>query len=123
MTPEERAAVVAEYEAGMKIREICEAHDCHAAEIYRSLAVAGLSPGRYPLRAAHVLEDAEWLADHSRLTLHEVCQRISRSRDTFWKLCWRRNRLDLYWLLADREPDAEQRRAVREGIRRSREVA
>lgn len=71
---------------------------------------------------ATLIEDAEWLADGDA-TLTEVIERLSVNRDTFRETCTRAGRSDLYWRLARREPDGEQRWATREGIRRSKEVA
>jgi hypothetical protein len=69
-----------------------------------------------------IIEDAEWLAD-SDLSLSAVCERLDINRDTFRDILRREGRSDLYWRLANREPDADLRRSVRDGIRRSKEVA
>lgn len=72
--------------------------------------------------AGRVIEDAEWLAD-SDMSLTQVIDRLAINRNTFRDLLRREGRDDLYWRLANREPDADNRRAVRAGIQRSREVA
>lgn len=69
-----------------------------------------------------MLEDAEWLAD-SDLSLSAVIERLDVNRNTFRDACRRAGRLDLYWRLANREPDADMRRAVSDGIKRNKEVA
>lgn len=71
---------------------------------------------------APMLEDAEWLAD-SDLSLTAVVERLDVNRNTFRDACRRENRMDLYWRLANREPDADLRRSVSDGIRRSKGVA
>ncbi|WP_028654869.1 hypothetical protein [Nocardioides sp. J54] len=74
-------------------------------------------------RPLHLMvEDAEWLAD-SGLNLTGVLHRLNVNRDTFRDLLRRADRADLYWRLAMREPDADNRKATRDGIRRGREVA
>jgi hypothetical protein len=70
----------------------------------------------------YMLEDAEWLAEDDR-GLTYVLERLSVNRNTFRDACRREERMDLYWRLANREPDADNRRATRDGIRRSRGVA
>lgn len=71
---------------------------------------------------AALLEDAEWLADADH-SLTEVLNRLDVNRNTFRDACRRADRLDLYWRLANREPDADNRRAVRDGIKQARGVA
>ena len=69
-----------------------------------------------------ILENAEWLADGDA-SLTEVIDRLGVGRNTLRDLLRREGRGDLYWRLANREPDAEDRRAVRDGIKRSKERA
>lgn len=71
---------------------------------------------------ANLLEDAEWLAD-SDAALSEVIERLAVNRDTFRETCTRAGRSDLYWRLARREPDGEQRWETSQGIKRSRGAA
>lgn len=69
-----------------------------------------------------VIEDVEWLAD-GNANLTEVIARLDINRNTLRDLLRREDRDDLYWRLANREPDADSRRAVRDGIKRAKEVA
>lgn len=71
---------------------------------------------------AALLEDAEWLADADH-SLTEVLTRLDVNRNTFRDACRRAGQMDLYWRLANREPDADNRRAVRDGIKQARGVA
>lgn len=73
------------------------------------------SRGSMPL----LIENAEWLAD-ADLSLTEVLDRLGYSNDTFRDACRREGRSDLYWRLVNREPDADNRRAVRAGLQRRR---
>lgn len=67
-------------------------------------------PHRPLRRGADLIEDAEWLADHGA-DLADVLARLDVKKDTFWQAMKRAERLDLYWRLADRMPDADLRRA------------
>ena len=70
---------------------------------------------------AVVLEDAEFLADGD-LNLTNVLERLGLRRDTFHAACRREGRLDLYWRLANREPDADNLRAARAGLARAKQA-
>lgn len=75
---------------------------------------------RRPVAVA--LQEAEWLAE-SGASLSEVCDHLGIKPGSLWTYCHRRDRADLYWRLASREPDAEQRQLVSAGIQRRKEVA
>ena len=76
---------------------------------------------RRPITIA--VAEAEHLADND-CSLAQACAQLGIKPDTLHAYCLRRGRPDIYWRLANREPNAEQRRAVRDGIQRSkREVA
>lgn len=74
------------------------------------------------LSVAQVIEDAEWLADDG-MNLTGVLFRLGIKRNTFRDQLRIKGREDLYWRLADREPDAENRRAARDAIKRRKESA
>lgn len=75
---------------------------------------------RRPVAVA--IAEAEHLADCD-CSLTEVCQQLGIKPDSLWSYCKWLDRSDLYIRLANREPDAEQRRATRDGIKRRKEVA
>lgn len=112
--------VVADYEAGLLLREIVARHGVDWKTVYDRLRRAGVTPARQH-RGADVLEDAEWMAQDGE-SLGAVCSRLDIGAEAFWVTCKRRGRMDLYDRLADREPDGERRRAIREA-RRARRAA
>jgi len=59
-----------------------------------------------------LIEDMEYIAD-SGGNLTEAIMRLRKTKDALWRACKRAGRMDLYWRLADRMPDAEHRRASR----------
>ena len=75
---------------------------------------------RRPVAVA--IAEAEHLADCD-CSLSEACRQLGIKADSLRDYCARMGRPDLYWRLANREPDADSRRAVRDGIKRAREVA
>ncbi|WP_418061756.1 hypothetical protein [Pimelobacter simplex] len=113
-------SVVTDYQAGLLIREIAARRGVSWRTVYHRLRRAGVTPARQH-RGADVIEDAEWMAEDGE-SLGAVCARLDIGPEAFWVTCKRRGRMDLYDRLADREPDGERRRAIREA-RRARRVA
>lgn len=74
------------------------------------------TPEVAPTRAGwphlHRAEDIEWLADWG-LSLTDVKQRLGVSTEAVQVALRRAGKSDVYWRLANREPDAERRRAGR----------
>lgn len=83
--------------------------------------VAHAGAGRPDVMTARI-ENAEWLAD-ADMTLSEVLERLGVKHASFRDQCSRAGRSDLYWRLANREPNGEMRRTVRDELKRKREVA
>ncbi len=67
---------------------------------------------------AVLLEDAEWLAD-AGVTLTVALERLEMRQDTFREGCTRAGRADIYWRLARREPNGEERYETSVAIRRA----
>lgn len=89
--------VARDYERGLLIREITAKWGVGESTVWTRLHKAGITPAR--LTPGHAqIEDAQFLLEHGS-RLPEVMARLGTNKDTFWKLCHRHDRLDLYWAL------------------------
>lgn len=103
--------ILARYAAGERVTELAQAADIPRERVYYLARRAGIRRSRPRPPRSELIEDAEFLAD-TGVTLTEALARLGVRRDNLWQAAKREGRSDVYWALADREPNGLMRRAV-----------